>query len=81
MATNKIKFDTTELLAKILERYNTIDHFATEVRIKPTTLKSRLASKTEFHFDEIRRICTALGVCSSGEVTRLFFTKAMTGNV
>ena len=73
MKTNKIKFDTSLLRARILAQFATLDDFAAAVGMKPATLASRLNSKTEFNVHEMQRICTALNLRNE-EITKLFFT-------
>ena len=68
-----INFDTSALRTRILDQ-GTITAFAASVGMSPRTLGSRLAGKTYFSFEEIRKIRTALNLDEDG-VTRCFFTE------
>ena len=73
MNTNKIRFDTSALRARILEKYDSIESFAKAVRMKPKTLLSRLDNHSDFYQYEMLRIRSALNLTVE-EVTIMFFT-------
>lgn len=73
---NSVKYDTSALRTRSLSKYNALEDFAAAVKMKPSTLKSRMDGKTEFNIDEIKRICAVLDVRTEEEITRLFLTKS-----
>ena len=71
----KTMFDTNELRARILDKYNSIDGFAHIVGMKPETLAKRLDCLSYFKYDEVNKIVHALEL-NGNEIDRMFFTPA-----
>ena len=58
----KIVFDFSRLLGKIIERYGTRQSFADAIGITPTTIGSKLDGDRTWTQDEIIAACDLLGI-------------------
>jgi hypothetical protein len=71
---NKLEFDFSELLGRIVAKYGSRSAFAKEMGMKETVLSGRLLCKTYFTPDEVLLACRLLGI-QQNEIPRFFYTR------
>lgn len=75
MAKNqKLEFDFSELLGRIIAKYGSRTAFANAMGMKENVLSGRLLCKTYFSPDEVLQACGLLDI-PLDEIPRFFYTR------